>query len=74
MEGTVTKASMTSLIAAAALFGMGALSIASAYQGRIAFQPDAMVTQLYASDLGTNDGQGALLASNVAPPGLHAQH
>lgn len=63
----MTKESIVSLIAAAALFGMGTLSIASAFDGRVAFdnQPDAMVTQLYASDLGTNDLQEAMLGARI---------
>ncbi len=69
----MTRESMISVLAAAALFGMGTLSITSAFQGRIGFAPDATVTQLYASDLGTDDSQGALLASNASPPGYHAQ-
>jgi hypothetical protein len=73
MEGIMEKKSIISLIAAAALFGMGTLSIAGAFDGRIAFdnQPDAMVTQLYTPSVGTSDGQGAVLASNVAPSGYH---
>jgi hypothetical protein len=72
-EGTMTKDSSISLIAAAALFGMGVLSIASAFHGRVAFdnQPDAMVTQLYASDTGGSDRQDAVLASNVPASGNH---
>ncbi len=65
--------SSISLIAGAALFCMGALSIANAFNGRIAFdnQPDAMVTQLYTSDAGANGAQENALASNVAPSGYH---
>jgi hypothetical protein len=73
MEGTMTKEFGISLIAAAALFGMAMLSIASAADGRIAFdnQPDAMVTQLYATNVGTGDRPADTLASNVRQSGYH---
>jgi hypothetical protein len=70
-EGTMTKVSSISLIAGAALFGMAALSIVSAFNGRVAFddQPDAMVTQLYVPNVGTNDVRQQVVASQVSPSG-----
>ena len=69
----MTKESIVSLIAATALFGIGTLSIERAFDGRIAFndQPDAMVTQLYASDPANTDVQTALLSSSLPPSGYH---
>jgi len=65
----MTKESRILLITAATLFGMATLSIASAFDGRISLDdhPDAMVTQLYAPNIGTNDLQEARLDSKVSP-------
>jgi hypothetical protein len=65
MEGIMTKEMCISLLAATALFAMGTISIGSAIDGRLVAdnQPDAMVTQLYASDAG--DLQNAVADSTV---------
>jgi hypothetical protein len=70
----MTKESNISLIAAAALVGMAVLSIACVFDGRLSFdnQPDAMVAQLYTSDVATNDRQQDMLASNVPPSAYHS--
>lgn len=67
----MTKASSISLIAGAALFGMALLSIVSAFNGRVAFndQPDAMVTQLYVPNVGSNGLQQEVVASQVPQSG-----
>jgi hypothetical protein len=69
----MTKESNISIIAGAALFGVALLSIAGAFSGKVAFddQPDAMVTQLYTSNVATTDRQEGVLASNVSPSGYH---
>lgn len=61
----MTKEMCISLIAAAALFAMGTMSIGSAFDGRLVMdnQPDSMVTQLYAS--GAGDRQDAVADSAV---------
>jgi hypothetical protein len=70
MEGTMTKQSMISLIAAAVLFGMGSFSIASAVDGRIAFDSDlgVTITQMNAATAGANDVQEAMLAGKTLSP------
>jgi len=66
----MTKESIISLIAAAALFGMGTLSIAGAADGRLAFdnEPSATATQMYASNAGTNDLQDAVFGVKTLSP------
>ena len=65
-----------SLIAGAALFCAAMVSIAGAFDGRIAFneQPDGMVAQLYTSNAGSGDRQEAMLDSKVAPPASNVAH
>ena len=61
----MTKEMCISLLAAAAPFAMGTISVGSAFDGRLVMdnQPDAMVTQLYAS--GAGDRQDTLADSTV---------
>ncbi len=61
----MTKEMCISLLAAAVLFAMGTISVGSAFDGRLVMdnQPDAMVTQLYASDAG--DRQDTVADSTV---------
>jgi hypothetical protein len=70
MEGTMTKQSMISLIAAAVLFAMGSFSIVSAIDGRIGFDSDlgVTITRMNAATAGTDDVQAAMFAGKTLSP------